>query len=328
MLLSTHRLSETGRFGSLRTALAVVLVFGAASEVRAGCKIEQVSEFHVESVAGSPMIEGQLNGQPLRILLETGSVISYLTRNAAKQFKLPLRHYTHRPYGSGGYDDVDTVNVKELLIGQVLVKDHLVNVGEKEIGNGAANFLLGADYFSQYVTEFDLGHGVVRLLRTKDCKLDQLAYWSAEFFKVELERFSPETPHFIVNIKVNGKEQKAILGSGSAISYISLAGAGGLGIEPSSPGVEPAEPFRWGSTNTPIPTWTAHFDTIEVAGETIKHVRLRMGDVISRGVQPYIGEWRPDYTVELGYDFFKAHRILIAPDQRAVLFTYNGGRVF
>lgn len=103
---------------NLRFALAGVLILGVFSEVRAACKIEQVAEFHVERVAGSPMIDGQVNGQPIRMLLETGSPLSYLTFTAAKQFKLPLYHHTHFPSGGYGYEGIDTVNVNELRIGQ------------------------------------------------------------------------------------------------------------------------------------------------------------------------------------------------------------------
>jgi hypothetical protein len=335
VLLSTNRLSKTGRgLGSLAAALAGALFFGALSEVRAACKIEQISEFHVEMVAGSPMIDGQVNGQPIRMLLETGSVISYLTIPAAHQFKLPIRQYAqHTMYGADGNNNIESANVKELRIGQLLLKDHLVNVAENQIsdGTGVASFQLGADLFSHFATEFDLAHGVVRLLHPQDCKLEQLAYWGPAFFKVELEKYSPQNPVFIVNIKVNGKEQEAKLVSGSAISYISLAGAKDAGIEPSSPGVEPAEPFHEGSVT--IPTWAAHFDTIELGGETIRNARLRMGDVLPHGQAQYTGSliaarFKAPYEIQLGSDFFQAHRVLIVPDQKAVLFTYNGGAVF
>jgi hypothetical protein len=38
--------------------------------------------------------------------------------------------------------------------------------------------VLGDEFFANFSTEFDLEHGVIRLLRPKGCKADQLAYWS------------------------------------------------------------------------------------------------------------------------------------------------------
>jgi gag-polyprotein putative aspartyl protease len=335
VVLSTHSSSKSRRGRcSLTAVLAGALSFGAFPEVPAACKIEQISELHVEMVAGSPMIDGQVNGQAVRMLLETGSVISYLTIPAAHQFKLPIRQYAqHTMYGANGNDNIETANVKELRIGELLLKDHVVNVANNQIsdGNGVASFQLGADLLSHFATEFDLAHGVVRLLHSQDCKLEQLAYWGQAFSKVELEEYSPQNPEFILNIKVNGKEQEAKLVSGSARSYISLAGAKDAGIEPSSPGVEPAEPFHAGSVT--IPTWAAHFDTIELGGETIKNARLHMGDVFPHGQRQYTGSHiaarlTAAYQIKLGSDFFQAHRLLIVPDQKAVLFTYNRGAVF
>lgn len=302
---------------NLRLALAGVLILGVLSEVRAACKIEQIAEFHVARVAGSPIIEGQVNGQPIRMLLETGSDISYLTLAAAHQLKLPV--HQHRPARMYG---VEATDVNELRIDQLLLIGQSLNVvaGEIHDGKGVASYQLGVDFFERYATEFDLAHGVVRVLRPRACKLDELAYWSPAFFKVELEHFSSDyNPQFIVNIKVNGTALKAKLVSGSAKSYISLYGAEDAGIKPSSPGVEPAEPF---SDENPI--WTARFDTIELGGETIKNARLHMGDVIPAG-RPH---FRASYDIQLGSDFFQAHRVLIVPDQKAVLFTYNGGKVF
>jgi aspartyl protease len=59
--------------------------------VHATCRLEQFSEFHVELVGNAPVIPGQVNGQPIRILLETGSFVSYITDTAAHQLGLPIR---------------------------------------------------------------------------------------------------------------------------------------------------------------------------------------------------------------------------------------------
>jgi hypothetical protein len=41
------------------------------------------AEFHVERVGNVPVVDGQVNGQPIRIPLETGSTVSYITDAAA-----------------------------------------------------------------------------------------------------------------------------------------------------------------------------------------------------------------------------------------------------
>lgn len=327
-------MSETvGRLRANTVALTAVFSFGVFSETPAACKIEQIGEFHVDRVANSPIIDGQINGQPIRILLETGSSLTYITDPAAHQLGLPVREYVSRTvYGVGGNESVLTANVKEFHVGPLLLKDYTINVVGKGISdaNGVASVQLSADFFSHFTTEFDLVHGAVRLLRSKECKLEQLAYWSPEYFQVELEHFSPESPQFIINMKLNGKPQLARLVSGSARSYISLNAAKDAGVEPNGPGVEPAEPFVLPGAS-PIPTWVGRFDTIEFGAETIKNARLHIGDVFPhgkiRGVH-LTATYKSSLEVKLGSDFFQAHRIVIVPDQHVLLFTYNGGAVF
>lgn len=303
-----------------------VFVLGAICQAQAACKLEQVAEFHVERVAGAPIIDGQINGHPIRILLETGTSSSFITQTAAHQMGLPLR-WVKKGDAVDGVDGqrMQFADIQELRIGQFLLQDSTITVIGKEIheGNGVANFKLGAGFFARYTTEFDLSRGVVRLLRPNDCKLDQLVYWSPTYFQVDLQRFSSVWPVFKIGIRVNGTPQQAALISGSATSYIALYAAKEAGVEPTSPGVEPAEPYvRAGET--PIPTWIGRFDTVEFGAETIKNARLHIGYVL-----PQWGPYRSvSYGVILGSDFFQAHRIMIVPDQQVVLVTYNGGAVF
>jgi predicted aspartyl protease len=319
------------RLASLAAALTATFALGLFAEARAECKLDQVSEFHVEWVGNSPIIDGQVNGKPIRILLETGSELSFLTHSAAQRLELAIRNSPFSMYGpdGGGGETLGSSIVQELRIGQFLLKNYSINVVGTEIhdANGVASFQLGTDFFSQYTTEFDFPHGVMRLLHPQDCKLEQLAYWSPTYNQVELQ------PAFVVDIQVNGKPLRARLVSGSAASYISWRAAKRLGVEPNSPGVEPAEPFV-GSAGTPIPRWIGRFDSIQIDTETIKNPHLHIADnVFAHGTQAATGsnmpmQYQASYEVMLGSDFLRAHRIIVVPDQHAVLFTYVGGKVF
>jgi predicted aspartyl protease len=301
-------------------------ILGTACEAQAACKLEQIAEFHVERVAGAPIIDGQINGHPIRILLETGTSSSSITATAAHQMGLPLRWASHQAIEGVDEQRMQFADIKELRIGQFLLGDSTINVirGEIHDGNGVATSKLGAAFFARYTTEFDLSRGVVRLLRPKDCKLEQLVYWSPTYLQVDLQHFSSVWPLFKIAISVNGKSQQAALMSGSATSYITPYAAREAGVEPTSPGVEPAEPYvRAGET--PIPTWIGRFDTVEFGAETIKNARLHIGYAFPPWGAPYSSA---SYGVILGSDFFQAHRIMIVPDQHVVLLTYNGGAVF
>lgn len=313
--------------------LAIVALFGVISDVRAACKIEQVAELKTELVAGAPMLDGELNGTRIRMVLDTGSNVSYLALTAARQMKLLVHRYGDLGvYGQSGYADLEGTSVKELRIGDLTLRDHWINVAAEEIpdGNGAASFLLGADVFSHFATEFDFAHGVVRLLRSHECKLEQLAYWTPEFLEADLVRYSFEDPEFILRINVNGKAQMARLVSRSAASYITLIAAKETGIDLTNAGVERIEPVSVESAKLSDPSWIAHFHEVEIGGESIKNARLHMVSVLPDAQPRYsrLSHGQADYEVILGSDFFLAHRLVIVPDEKAVLFTYNGGKVF
>ena len=102
------------------------------------------------------------------------------------------------------------------------------------------------------------------------------------------------------------------------------------GIDPTSPGVQRIEPVSEESAKLPDPSWIAHFDKVEIAGEAIKHARLHMVSVLPDALPRYsrLGHGQVDYEVLLGSEFFLAHRLVIVADEKAVLFTHNGGKVF
>jgi hypothetical protein len=305
----------------------------------ASCRLAEIAEFHVDLVGNSPIIDGQINGHPIRILLETGSPVSFITHTAARQLDLPIRSYKNQTIiGVGGNESLEIAVVKELKIGDLELKNHTTNVVGTEIhdANGVATFQLGADVLSHFVTEWDLAHGIVRLLHPQDCSLEQLAYWSSGYFQVELDPSSLAYPSVVLKVKINGKSTKAKLVSASAISHIAPEAARDAGVEPGGPNAEPAREIT-GLTANPIPTWIGRFDTFEVGSETIKNARLRIGALFPIGKNGGPGSGsalhlsrpvREPTDISLGADFLLAHHLIIVPEKQVALFTHNGGAVF
>jgi hypothetical protein len=240
--------------------------------------------------------------------------------------------------GVDGNETLETAVVKEFKIGELVLKDYTANVVGTEIhdGNGVATFQLGADVLAHFTTEWDLAHGVVRLLRQQDCKLEQLAYWSSSYFQMNLEPLSLGNPSLVLKVKINGKSTKAQLVSGSAISRITPLAAREAGVELGGSNAEPAGDIT-GLTGNPIPTWIGRFDTFEVGSETIKNSRLRIGALFPTGKNGGPGSGslsllprlvRGPADISLGADFFQANHLIIVPERQVALFTYNGGAIF
>jgi hypothetical protein len=317
-------------------AFGWVTGLGVAASSTAACKIEQVAEFRVDLSSGSPLMDGSLNGQPIRVLIGTGSLITYLTMPAARRLNLQVHEYKSLTMATDeGNVQIESALIRNLRLGQLPMDARAINVvgGEIRSGDEVASLVLGADFFSHYTTEFDFAHNAVRLLKPKDCKLEQMTYWSPEFYRAELVDRSVRSPGFSVQVKLNGAALEAKFDTESPISFISLDGAKAAGVGPDSPGVQAGEPYVDGPTQAQVPTWTGQFNTFEVGNETIRYARVRMGDVLAHREEAHTGSLigRPlDTTNEVvvGSDFFRAHRVLIVPDQGAVLFTYNGSPIY
>lgn len=320
-------------FRALMVAVALAS-FAFRSVSHASCRLEELAEFHVDLVGNSPVIDGEINGQPMRILLETGSDISYLTRTAARQFNLPVRSEHNRGmYGADGYDSLVTTYIKEFKVGTLVMKNYTANVGGEGISDakGVASFQLGVDLLSQFTTEWDLAHGVVRLLHPQDCKVEQLAYWTSSYYQIGLEPVSRVHRSLEFAMQVNGKATKAKLDSGSAVSYIRPADARELGVDPDGPNAKPAADI----TNLaphPIPTWIGRFDTFQIGGEKIENAHVLIGQLSSPDTWEYSGDPIPQKvrsaSIHLGADFLRAHHLIVVPEKGVALFTYNGGNVF
>ena len=76
----------------------------------------------------------------------------------------------------------------------------------------------------------------------------------------------------------------------------------------------------------------ADLDTLSVGGEVVRHPKIRVGNMFAKAVYERTGRLTGERATTpdmlLGLDFVRAHRLLVAPDQNVVYFTYAGGPVF
>src|ERR1700683_4503062 len=88
---------------SRRAWAGVALCAGLlASYAHGACKSAQSSELRVARVGNRPMIDGQINEQPIKILVDTGSYDSFISGGAARRLNLPIRDDTGPRAGGGG----------------------------------------------------------------------------------------------------------------------------------------------------------------------------------------------------------------------------------
>jgi len=323
----------------LRWIRTPLLCLAAIPAAYGACKIGQIAEIPVSIIANQPIVDGKINGQDIKILIDTGGSWTNINEAAATQLGLPLDTGTRaRVWGVGGEARVFQTVVDHFQMGS-FSGEHL-NLAAIGRALGARRpkqaeitaMTLGEDFLSNFTTEFDLAHGVIRLLRPEGCAADQLAYWSDTYSVAELERFDPQHAFIRANVLVNGRRVRAMFDTGAPRSTIALRESEILGVAPGKDGVVATEPIT-GVAGNPLPAWIGRFSTLSVGDESLSNVKLWITDLFSADTVKETGShvarsFSNPPGIIVGADFFLSHRILVSPKESALIFTYNGGAPF
>jgi predicted aspartyl protease len=299
-------------------ALGSMAVAAAPSD----CKLMRVDEWAVRLERNLVLVDGAINGQTIRVMLDTGAMRSFVLRPAALRLGLPLRTTPYASFGAGGSSYYDIVQLNDFRIGQAVRKGWSVPAsGENDPGAGIA-FVLGEDFFSQVDVEFDLAHKSVRLFQPKGCDGVSLAYWaSGDASEMPIERIDEFHPQIVLTILVNGQPVETLLDSGSSRSILTKSAAAKLGVTPDKPGVL-ATGKTTGLGPKVVESWMGPFDSVVIGNERISDTTIAFADLYNDSNAPRL---RP---MLLGTDFLLSHRVLVSHSQRKIYFTYAGGPVF
>jgi hypothetical protein len=304
----------------------------------APCQIKQLAEFQVETANNLPIVEATADGQPVKLLIDTGSSVSAITSALAKQLGLKTEtQSTLHLYGVGGEKRVYAARIKKLQFGNYILTEFTVPVisPQKSRASGAREglFLFGSDYLSRYTVEFDLANHVMRLLMPENCKPEQLVYWSKTFSMSDMETGRANVTQIKTQVLLNGKSIDAEFDSGAQVSWTTNYGARLAGVA-NSAADHPVDDRLRGSNGAPIPRYLGNFETISIGDdETVRNVKLWVADLFTADTTVQTGshiskqvEGLPNLLI--GCDFFLAHRMVVSFKDRKILFTYNGGPIF
>src|ERR1700679_370669 len=203
---------------SVRWIVVTTLFLGFAPSAFAACKIQPVGEIPVRVEGNRVLVDAQINGADAKVMVDTGSTMTFLWQASAARLGLALETTTGiRLFGVGGEARALGTMVQHFQMGSFQGhRMHLAVVGTRDRERRfSGDLVLGNDFFSHFNTEFDLAHGVIRLLLIDGCKTEQLPYWASAYSLAELGRLNPERPRIQANVLVNGKRVLAILDTGA-----------------------------------------------------------------------------------------------------------------
>ena len=282
----------------------------------AGCKI-QTLELPVKMVGDRAIATVGIGSTNVPLIVDTGAFFSMLTDAAAAQLNLKVVPLPNRMHVEGLTGQVDarmtTVSHLQLLKGEL--KDIQFVVGGNEPGAGAMG-MLGRNFLAATDTEYDLAHGVIRLVfPSDDCEKSNMAYWAGPDTAVSelaLAKSRSPTPEIRSTIGLNGHKEIAVFDSG-ATTLVSLGAALRAGVARSDMTPD-GEAYGVGTERAK--QWIAKFDKVDLGGETIMHNRLE------------VVEFDSSEDMLVGIDFFLSHHLYVSQQQSRMFFTYNGGPVF
>ena len=283
------------------------------------CHLKSYGTLPVEMIHGMATTMVKINGRDTRFMLDTGAFFNSMSEASASSLELRLQAapFGYRVSGVGGSTGVHITHVKEFGILDTTLKNIDFIVGGTDIGYG----LLGANLLDIADLEIDLADGKLTLFSSEHCNKAAMAYWTknGDYNDADIESAdSPTDRRTFLNVKINGKELRALLDSGAYATVLSSRAAERIGINLNSPDVK-AGNRSFGIGGKRLKTWIVPIDSFSVGTETIQHSQMQVLD-------GKIGEDGTDML--LGVDFILAHHMFIANSQKKAYFSYNGGRVF
>jgi tetratricopeptide (TPR) repeat protein len=310
---------------SIAAAFAVLTLSIASTCVFAdGCKVGKIAEFPIAMVGLRPLMTAAINDVDVQFVVDSGAFYSMISAASAAQLKLrtspaPLGFYLTGVHGAA---DASIATAKTFTLAGVPLHNVEFLVGGSEAGAGSIG-LLGQNILHLEDVEYDLGHGMVRLIKAVGCSKTRLAYWvgsSTPYSVIDLvaesDANSQRLSHTLSTAYINGVKIRVLFDSGAGSSILSLKAAARAGIKPDSPGVVSAGD-SYGIGKSTFASYIAPFASFRIGDEETKNTRLRIGDIDLSNAD-----------MLLGADFFLSHRIYVANSQDKLYFTYNGGPVF
>jgi predicted aspartyl protease/tetratricopeptide (TPR) repeat protein len=299
-------------------AAACAALFSWAAAAQANCRI-QVMQLPVHMEGSRAIATLGINGTQIPMMVDSGAFFSILTRASAEQLGLRLDRLPDgiRIEGlAGNMVSPRKTRVKTVQLQGAELHDIEFLVGGNDSGMGAMG-IIGRNILGVLDVEYDLAHGMVRLVKPGDgCDKANMAYWADEqpVSQVDLlpNRFDVRPP-IRAKVQLNGHEVTAMFDTGAG-TLVSLEAAHKAGLKDAD---LRDRSVSYGIGEGHVKAWTGDFDSVALGGETVSHNRLGVSDFDAH-----------DFDMLMGIDFFLSHRIYVSMDRSRMFFTYNGGPVF
>lgn len=280
--------------GLLLTLLA--LLGGCATQPY--CKLVPLAAMQVENDRNLLTVLADINGNPVRLLVDTGAERTILTESAVQRLHLGRDSHATRSLGIGGISTHFDARVPGIMLGGTRFPVERVAVGQftlPEVRGGSVDGLLGADILLAFDVDLNIPGQQLTLYRVRRCPA-AVPPWPA----LEVAGVGARRDRMLVPITVNGVAGNAVLDTGAQTSAISLEMAERAGVSPAMLNRAPRITVH-GAAPSPVEVPVQRFSSMTIAGEPVLYPRL--------AVVPTMGGLGDGLV---GADFIRGRRLWLA----------------
>jgi predicted aspartyl protease len=206
------------KFRRALVGLALLALQGCSAangyEAAYGCDFEPRASLAVAMRRNVPIINADINGYPVSLVLDTGAERSMLTNHVVQLLKLPRDSAQYSDVvGIGGRMATEDATVGSWRLAGLSLPTHTVVVGEQV--PAGADGRLGMDVLSHFDIDLDLPNRRVTLFRQRACS-ESGPEWADSYIKAQVS----QRGFLMVPTLLDGKLLLTLVDSGSETTAV------------------------------------------------------------------------------------------------------------
>lgn len=309
---------------NLALSLSIAGVLAGTPARADECRLTQVAAIPLAMAAdGHLTIDATVAGQPVKLLIDTGSVFSFIDRSFVEHLGLRQIDTPILGYGLTGRPIDHVVRLGTLSLGTANIRDAAFAVSDLASSRFDASIagVVGANYLSGYDVEIDAAGGMLKLFRQRHCP-GKVVYWSHEYFRVPVHLTRGKGVE--IGIDIDGRKLRALVDTGAFMTTMRLATAGDVfDLSPQSPGSTPSGRIS-GVDGVALDSFSHRFDRLTLGGITLENSEITIADIESGRGADAAGSTRIlQEDVLIGTPLLRRLRLFIAYSEPALYFTIN-----
>lgn len=298
------RLSPRAAVRTLAAVLGVVLGVAGAPRAMGGCRLQQVAQVPLRDDGGFLSIPASIAGQPVRLMVDTGSDAGLITPQAVGGLGLAADPGAHiRLLGTGGTGRSTAIaQVRGLTIGALRLDDVLMPVGALP---GAPHLdppvvgFLGGDVLSRFDLDIDVRGSTLALYRVS---LPSLACAEPPTWKQPFETV-PLTAHGMrlsLTVTLDGHRIGALLDTGARSRILSQAAALRIGVSRDTLAADPGGITSGVDMREQVYSWH-RFHSLTIGNDTTRSPTLTVAPLYEPFDMLLGTDWLAEREVWISY---------------------------